>query len=242
MGYPVYRIEQGREGGTAAYSDLESHIAARTSRTMYYAKVDTRDIVAVRALSALGFYVVDVNVTLGIDRGAVPSVAIPPVPAGVTVSDCDATTAPAALAIAGSAMRYSRFHLDPGIPNDMAHRIKHDWIQNYVRGIRGEALMVARADGHVAGFLAVLASDAPDGRVRTIDLIAVDSAHQRRGVGRALVTAFIERYAPSSARLQVGTQVANTPSLKLYQGLGFAVRQTAYVLHLHTPASPTAAA
>jgi hypothetical protein len=33
--------------------------------------------------------------------------------------------------------------------------------------------------------------------------------------------------------LQVGTQVANTASLALYQQFGFAILHTSYVLHLH---------
>jgi ribosomal protein S18 acetylase RimI-like enzyme len=191
-------------------------------------------------LCALGFYVVDVNVTLGLDGGlGVPT----PVPApGVTVADCDEAAAPSVLAIAGTAMQLSRFHLDPSIPVEVAHRIKREWIQSYVRGTRGVALLVARLDGEVAGFLAALESDSDGRRVRVIDLIAVATSAHRRGVGRTLVAAFIERYAATSDLLQVGTQIANTPSLALYQGLGFTIRHASYVLHTHTPSVVSAPA
>ena len=104
----------------------------------------------------------------------------------------------------------------------------------YVHGSRGEALLVARLAGRVAGFLAVIGSGPADARVRAIDLVAVDTAAQGRGVGQALVQAFVSRFAGSSERLQVGTQVANAPSLRLYQKLGFEIRRSAYVMHYHS--------
>jgi ribosomal protein S18 acetylase RimI-like enzyme len=238
LGYAVHRVEQADEGSVA--DTLGPHIAARASRAMYYTKVAVSDVATIRTLSALGFYVVDVNVTLGLDTACTSTTPI--LSPGVTIAECDETAAPGVLAIAGSAMRFSRFHLDPAIPVNVAHLIKREWIQNYVRRTRGEALMVARLNGEVAGFLAVLASDSGGRRVRVIDLIAVAPAAHRQGVGRALVTAFIAGYAPTSDRLQVGTQIANTPSLALYQGLGFTIRHASYVLHTHTPAAVSASA
>ena len=204
---------------------------------MYYTKVDTADIRTVRALGALGLYVVDVNVTFGIET----SDTIPhprPVP-GVEVFECsDEATGAAAMEIAGSAMRFSRFHLDPAVPVEIAHRIKRDWIHSYVHHTRGEILLVARAAGRIAGFNAILSSTSHGARVRTIDLIAVDPSVQRQGVGRALTAAFIDRYRATSDLLQVGTQAANIPSMRLYERMGFTIRQTTYVMHLHTHSGP----
>jgi ribosomal protein S18 acetylase RimI-like enzyme len=92
---------------------------------------------------------------------------------------------------------------------------------------------VALHDGWPAGFLAVLASDSGGRRTRTIDLIGVDSGFQGRGFGASLVAFFIDRYAEVSDYLQVGTQVANVPSMKLYQKFGFAIVKAQYVLHKH---------
>lgn len=238
IGYPVYRLDASREAGDARAA-LAAHLAAGGSRAMYYTKVDTGEVAIARDLTALGMYVVDVNVTLGLDGTTAVGTTSRATSASIAISDCDAAAASGALAIAGSAMQYSRFHLDPAIPVAVAHRIKHDWIENYVRGARGEALMIARLGSEVAGFLAVLTSRSHGRVVRTIDLIAVALTQQRRGVGRALVDAFVARYAPSSDLLQVGTQVVNAPSLALYQGAGFTIRHSAYVLHLHTAAVPS---
>jgi ribosomal protein S18 acetylase RimI-like enzyme len=139
----------------------------------------------------------------------------------------------AVLRIAATCFRYSRFHLDPLIPVAVANRIKHDWILNYIKKQRGEQLWVALHEDRPAGFLAVLSSDSGGRRTRTIDLIGVDGAFQGRGFGASLVAFFLDRYAGESDYLQVGTQVANIPSMKLYQKFGFAIVRAQYVLHKH---------
>lgn len=234
LGYPVFRIAVDSQAAPGWIDrEVVPHIAARSSRTMYYTKVDTADITTVRALSALGLYVVDVNVTLGIEaRDTIPASR----PArGVDVFECDdEASGLAAMDIAGSAMRFSRFHLDPAVPVEIAHRIKRDWIHSYVRHLRGDVLLVARAGGRIVGFNAILSSVSHGARVSTIDLIAVDPSSQRQGAGRALTAAFIDRYRATSDLLRVGTQAANIPSMRLYEAMGFSIRQTTYVMHLHT--------
>ena len=71
----------------------------------------------------------------------------------------------------------SRFHLDPGIPDDVARSIKRDWVDNYFTGARGDRMFVAEHDGEVAGFQLVL--DTPEAAV--IDLIAVAGSGARSG-------------------------------------------------------------
>jgi ribosomal protein S18 acetylase RimI-like enzyme len=232
LGRPAYKLTGKSWAGREASDLVAAHIAGRREPTMYYAKIDTSDIASVRALSRCGFYVVDTNVTLRIPGGGSSTL---PVPDSVVVEDADIESGAAAARIAGAAMHYSRFHLDPAVPVKLAHRIKYEWVDNYARRARGETLLIGRVNGEVRGFLAVLKTT-DDGPVRTIDLIAVDSLSRRQGVGRALVASFINRYLASSSHLQVGTQVANLPSLALYQTLGFTIWQTAYVLHCHTPA------
>ncbi len=137
------------------------------------------------------------------------------------------------LDIAASCFRYSRFHLDPHVPDEVANRIKHDWVLNYIRKKRGERLLVASIDGRPVGFLAVLTSEFDGKRVETIDLMGVSEAFQKQGVGKALVGYFIQQYEDRCDFLQVGTQAANIPSMRLYQSLGFSIVGTRYAMHLH---------
>jgi ribosomal protein S18 acetylase RimI-like enzyme len=238
FGHEVFKVEINPgepvpEGqGLALIPELRPHLAQR-GRAFYYAKVDTAEIEAVRQLGAVGFYPVEVNVTFGLDTrsGRLPLIdrgtgdgEIAPVGAGQHEE---------VLEIAGTTFRYSRFHLDPLIPEAVANRIKREWVGNYLNKKRGEQLWVASAGGRAAGFLAVLASTEGGKEVRTIDLIGVGREFQRRGIGLGLTRFFIEHYWDRCHYLQVGTQIANLASLRLYQKAGWQVAKTAYVMHLH---------
>ena len=217
MARPVFRLD----GGGAAEA-VASHLATQP-RAFYFAKLATDQIDDVRALSRLGFAVVDTNVTFELVRE-------PATLDGFDVGELAAGEAEAVLDIAGSAFRYSRFHLDPQVDLALANHIKREWIRNYVLRKRGDGLLVARQGGRPCGFLAPLVSHG----TAVIDLIAVATDAHGRGVGSALTAAFANRYR-GMPRL-VGTQVANVPSIRLYTKLGFALARSQYVLHFHAGA------
>jgi GNAT superfamily N-acetyltransferase len=102
-----------------------------------------------------------------------------------------------------------------------------------VTGARGVATHVALVDNEPAGFLSVVETAQAGGAVRVIDLVAVDAQHRGRGVGAALVDAFIDTHSPECASLAVGTQAANVASLRLYERAGFLVSDSRYVMHRH---------
>ena len=135
----------------------------------------------------------------------------------------------AVCAIARECFRYSRFHLDPDTPNELADQVKHNWVRNYFRGLRGDQLFVAWRDGRPAGFLQALNT----GKTALIDLIGVSSQCQRCGVAASLMQSFGDYYQDRSDFFQVGTQVTNIASLRLYQKYGFEVSDSTYVLHMH---------
>lgn len=198
------------------------HVGDEPAPGLVYAKVATRDVERVAELEAVGFRVVDVNVTLERLMGA-------PADGGdVFVEPARPDQHEALVDIAGRAFRWSRFHLDPLIPNELADRVKREWVRSYVTGTRGSELLAAADGGRAVGFLAVLA----DGEVRVIDLIAVAPEAQGRGVGSALVAELLRRH-PGCERIRVGTQAANVDSLRFYERHGFAVAASDYVLHRH---------
>jgi len=234
FGHPVFKIRA--DAGPAHAAQIPALVrrhAAEQPAAMYYAKVDTDDVELVRQLSAAGLYVVEGNMTLGIDTRERQHVACPRVTSACAVAEIRSEQHEPVLAIAGSAFEYTRFHLDPLVADSVAHRIKYEWIRNYVRKQRGVALLVAAAGDRTMGFLAVLASTQDGKRVHVIDLLGVARDGRRRGVASALVADFITRYRGCTDSLQVGTQSANLPSLRLYQNFGFSIIKTAYVMHLH---------
>jgi ribosomal protein S18 acetylase RimI-like enzyme len=227
MGTPVYRVDLSAEVSSESLaSRVAAHIQER-DRAFYWAKVDTQRTDLVRSLGAVGFYVVDTNVSFELAREPVS------VESEVVVEEFRSDHEAAVLAIAASAFRRDRFHLDPLIPNDVADRIKREWCRNYAVKARGDRLFVAEMEGQPAGFLAALTGGPDSGRVAVIDLIGVAPAFQRRKVGLALSRAFIRHYRPVAASLQVGTQVSNIASIRLYERLGFTALRSQYVLHLH---------
>jgi GNAT superfamily N-acetyltransferase len=230
----AFRVELTDEHPVEAAAGLPALIAHREAHpgAMYYARIATTAIDAVEALSRVGFYVVDVNVTLA--RTALALDRSPASP--FTITDGGDGNAAGVLDIAGSVFRYSRFHLDPAIPIETAHRVKRSWVESYVQKSRGDRLFVAAdARGAAAGFLAALVIRRDDVTAAVIDLMGVRTGLQRMGAGTALVAAFLRTYADRVGRYEVGTQAANVPSLRFYARFGFEIADTTYVLHMHSP-------
>ena len=235
LAFDVFRVDDAASPADEESAVLVSHMA-RQSKALYYAKLDTCAPGGVATLSRLGFNVVDVNVTFA----ATPSEVVP----GASMSaDVDVAWARdedrgPVLDVAGSCFRYSRFHLDPLLTTAAAHHVKRQWVASYFDRSRGDRLFVARARGHIAGFLAAVRTTHEHDTAAVIDLVGVAGAYQRSGVGRALVSRFAAHYA-ACAQLMVGTQAANVPSIRLYEGLGFRTIRSAYVLHRHVDANRT---
>jgi ribosomal protein S18 acetylase RimI-like enzyme len=214
MARPVFRVD-----GSGATDELEAH----RRRGFYFAKVPTDRVGDVRALTRIGYAVVDTAVTFELVNDL-------PIETSVEVRECMPADADGVLAIAGSAFRYSRFHLDPDVGLELAHRVKREWIANYVAKRRGDALLVALVADKPAGFLASLVSHG----TAAIDLVAVATEAHGKGVGTALCAAFARRYT-GMPRL-VGTQVVNVPSIRMYTKLGYQLARSQYVLHHHVDA------
>ncbi len=207
----------------------------RQTRGSYYTKIDPARIDLVNHLSSMGFYVVDVNVTFGLDRETPLLSVSPKLGTRCQIGEVRAGQHQAVLEIARSCFHFSRFHLDPLIPTEIANQIKHDWILNYLLDKRGEHLWIATVDDQPVGFLAVIAGDDVGRRYRAIDLIGVAPTYQGQGIGQALTAFFIDFYRKQSDFLQVGTQIANLASMRLYSKFGFSLVKSVYVMHLHVP-------
>lgn len=187
-----------------------------------------------RVLESLGFGMVDTSITLQCRPHAV---LVSSGASSVTVRPIELRDRKIVLSLAGYAFRYSRFHLDPMVDRAIANQIKVEWIANCCDGKRGDRLWVAELRGEVVGFLAALANKKVSLPTAILDLVAVDPICQGQGIGRSLVTEFMQYYRDQCTVLQVGTQAANILALRLYQSLGFIISQSQYLLHYHAPSS-----
>ncbi|MFA6316466.1 MAG: GNAT family N-acetyltransferase [Elusimicrobiota bacterium] len=232
FGHGAFRLAAGDSWEGLSERNLRALAEHEKGReqAFYYGKVPTNSAGAVRLLNSAGYFTVDVNVTFNRDPNLPP---LPPPDCGIVRVSADGPEARACVEIAGSCFRYSRFHLDPLVAPALARRVKAEWIENYVRGRRGDGLYAALADGKPAGFLAVIASEEAGKKVFVIDLVGVAASAQGKGIGRSLTRFFINEFRGRCDDLRVGTQAANIPSMRLYESCGFKVFQTAYVLHKH---------
>jgi len=176
-------------------------------------------------LEVHGFRLIDTNLRLA--RPARPQEArsIP----GVTVRPAEPPDRFGVESLARRSFQSSRFHADPQIASDKADDIKARWAGNFFKGARGDHMMVAETAGVVVGFLQVLA---PGGGLLVIDLIAVAASHRGLGIATAMIAA-AENDCGAPSQLSVGTQLANTASIALYQRDGFQVDDAQYVFHFH---------
>ncbi len=207
---------------------LRDHISAHQgARRFYFTRIPTELPGLVQALAPLGFSVVDVSITF--ERA--PEKLSETFPPDIKIAAYEQEYQEPTLQIAHDSFIYSRFHLDPHIPKNLADKVKRAWIENYILGVRGETLWIALWKGQIAAFLAIIAD--PHQNCKVIDLVGVGRAFQGQGIGRALVRFFIDHYQGRASLLRVGTQVANIPSVRLYESNGFRLAQSKFVLHAH---------
>jgi ribosomal protein S18 acetylase RimI-like enzyme len=225
LGCKTYRLAVD-EGLLGPAGDAErTGLAALLTRPVFiYAKIAPTFMEGLRFLHRHDFHLVDTNVIF--EKKAHP---VREAGDGAGIRLAEPADRSATVELARSSFRYSRFHLDPEIPQETADRIKADWVDAYFAGTRGHQMVVAEVEGAVVGFLQLLR--ASDGAL-VIDLIAVDERYRRRGLGGEMI-AFTESRARVGQCLRVGTQLVNTASIRLYESLAFRMTEAQYVFHYH---------
>lgn len=215
LGKPVYHV-------SGNILDIEAEdIPAETC--FIDAKVPVEDLSSVKHLEDLGFRLIDTNVQL--IRQPEP-INIENVVSRFAVEIDDK----AVRELARSSFTQSRFHLDQKISRKIADRVKSEWAGNFFLNKRGEWMVVSEINGEVVGFLQLLKkSDS----IIVIDLIAVATGHQGKGIGKSMISFAIQNCLRVIPTVIVGTQIANTNSLKTYNNLGFKIGSAQYVFHLH---------
>ncbi len=222
LGLETFRIAAGR------YLDEEALAAIRELQpqgVFLYCKIPVENIAVMEQLAALKFQLVDNLITLEKDILLEEEFQM-----RNTVRMANTEDEEAAVAIARTNFRYSRFHADERISDESANRVKTEWVRNYFHGKRGADMVLGIVDDKVAGFVQLLRVS--DNLV--VDLIAVDECARKRGLATDMIN-YAQKYCRGNCvKYRVGTQLANTPSINLYQNMGFTVVQKDYVYHFHT--------
>ena len=130
--------------------------------------------------------------------------------------------------LAKNSFTYSRFSQDPKIKNNLAKKIKENWINNYFLGKRGNKIIVYELNNKILGFILLI-------RKKTdliIDLIAVDKKNRGMNIGSYLIGSSINIFNQCKYLL-AGTQKNNIEALKFYKKNKFVIFKKGYTFHRH---------
>ncbi|MDP7010720.1 MAG: GNAT family N-acetyltransferase [Verrucomicrobiota bacterium] len=193
-----------------------------------YAKVDCADIAAINVLEKSGFNLIDTNTQF--DRSNSEPWPEVELPSDYSTRFAEPADAKNVEEVAATSFVYTRFHLDSLIPDEMANKIKSHWAGNFFTGERGDWMVVLTYCCQTVGFLQLLSKN----DTIVIDLIAVDKAHQGKGLAAGMIE-FAAKQCGEWSRMLVGTQISNISSMRAYEKLGFRMCDSSYVFHYHGP-------
>jgi len=123
----------------------------------------------------------------------------------------------------------------PFVPNDIpavASIVREALRENYPTSLYldihrwwRDGFLIADLDGHPVGFLAAVISS--DGQARIL-MFAVSAGWRRRGFGRQVMDAFVQRCAMRGLRrIELEVRISNEEAIRFYKRYGF---ETAAVL------------
>jgi dTDP-4-amino-4,6-dideoxy-D-galactose acyltransferase len=123
---------------------------------------------------------------------------------------------------------YSRFNLDPRIPEERFEMLYKLWIRNSVSRKIADAVLVVRYLNRIVGMVTV----GEKNHRADIGLIAVDDSMRGKNLGVSLVRA-AQKWAVCKgyASAQVVTQGENLAACKLYEKCGYFLEKTENVYH-----------
>lgn len=135
---------------------------------------------------------------------------------------------PALEALALASGIYSRFRMDPRMPQTVFEALYRTWIAKSVAGELAEGVFVARRRETDCGMVTV----ASEGERGTIGLIAVAEPERRQGLGGALLRYARQHHTSTGRRvIQVVTQKSNVAACRLYTRTGFQVEKIEAEFH-----------
>lgn len=212
-------------GGQHVAEDIAAALAPLDGQRCFVdasVSVHRQDLLA--ACAGARMQLVDTNLRLERDmrRSFAPADA-----ATAPARDATALDRSAVAQMAGTCLRWSRFHRDPRIGQATADALKAAWAANYFEGQRGDGMVVVDGPEGVAGFLLYLVR----GTEMVIDLVTVAPQCRGRGLGGALIRAAAGR--TEAATLVTGTQLVNVAAVGFYENMGFRLKSANHIFHYH---------
>ena len=194
-----------------------------TGQLFIWSKIPTDNIDKLICLQRLGFYIVDTNVQFSLSNKISHKNKS-------NLRFANSSDEADLRALARNAFKYNRFIRDPNISSEIASKIKEEWVGNFFLGKRGKWMIVIEDNSKIIGFLQLISKNQ---NTIVIDLIAIDEKSRGKGLAKEMISYAYENCLKKDGTIEVGTQIANTPSIKLYSKLSFHMNSASYVLHMH---------
>lgn len=227
LGWAVYKLDPSPSVAESAVQEALREVAGQADHVLVFARVPSDAVRTCERLIRSGFLPVDVGVSLE-SKGRVALPKAKQLVLRVSPEEREAVGK-----VAESCFRWSRFHLDPRIPDGLANLVKRRWVESCIDGSRGDEMYIVHLGNQPVGFLAAMRASDDLGGAAVIDLIGVSPDFQGRGIGQSLVRRFEEDWSDGCRSLHVSTQAANLSSIRFYERQGFQVCGSEYVLHAH---------
>jgi len=182
-----------------------------------YLLADPDDYITLRLATESGFRLVDVRVSLTLDRrGPVPATAASD---GIAVRPAQAGEIDDLAKMARENHQDSRFFFDPCFPDEACRRLYETWLLRSSDGY-ADAVLAATLHGRLAGYVTLHRSQG--GEEARIGLLGVDEKARGQHVGDALLTGALEWFiTQGQEQVTVVTQGRNLAAQRLYQRHGF---------------------
>lgn len=216
------------QGQPQSEADLKNALAWCREQEIecLYALIDADEIGTRRELEDAGFRLHDIRITL--QYGDITR-ELPAVQDEIFVREAVPADLDQLEQIAASSYRLTRFYNDPHFGNEQASGLYRAWIRNSLEGY-AELVLVAEVDGAAAGYITChIDQEQSSGR---IGLVGVAENARGSGIGSTLVRQALLWFRQQQlVTVQVVTQGANLPALRLYERAGFTIQSVSLWYH-----------
>lgn len=124
--------------------------------------------------------------------------------------------------------KYSRFKLDKKFKNKNFKKLYREWIDNSLNGKMANEVIIYEENNIPIAFITYKITD----DTATYCLMAVSNEHQGKGIGKTLFEFVAQKLEKEGiTKLLIPTQKSNEVACKLYNKLGYSIKETTYIKH-----------
>ncbi len=233
FGFPFWELRRaaGSDDAFVAALRIFTTGCASAGECLIMMKVPAEEIDLARHLTGCGFYPVETQLEIAMPLTRLVSASVG---RGTLLRRASVEDRARIVAIAGSAFRHDRFHVDSTLSLSLANRRYQNWVERAYTDGEQVFVFVEQRSGKVLGFYHI--REILEGV--DLSLAAIDPIYQGAGVGPLMYQAVLEECRQRGYRTAVThIAVSNLPVANLFFRMGFSIRAVVTTFHLHPTAN-----